>query len=90
MSASSRRGRGAAEEEEEDDDDDDNDNGERERGAYMDGNLGFTTGESGDETDMSVCGEKGDLIEPVEERRGASRAMTGCTKPRLRMQEQWQ
>ena len=55
--------------------------GTKEREAYMEGNCAFSAGESGEEIDMSVCGEKGDLIEPVEERKGASRAMAESARP---------
>jgi len=53
----------------------------------MEGNLAFSAGESGEDRDISVCGEKGDLIESVDERRGASRAMTESTGPSTQRRE---
>jgi len=43
--------------------------------SYIEPNFWFKAGESGEETDMSVCGEKIDDILPVEDLKGASRAM---------------
>ena len=48
--------------------------------ANIDMNLLETTGESGDEMDMSVCGEKADIRLPVDDLRGASRAMACTTR----------
>lgn len=53
--------------------------------AYIDMNLLESAGESGDETDMSACGEKADIRLPVDDLRGASRAMA-CTGRNLRDQ----
>lgn len=33
-------------------------------------------GDSGEDTDISVCGEKGDMMLPLDDLKGASRAMT--------------
>lgn len=55
----------------------------------MDMNLEFSAGESGEEMDISLCGEKGDIILPVDDLSGASSAMarrtrlSGVQRPRL-------
>lgn len=45
-------------------------------------NCEYSAGDSGDDTDMSVCGEKVDITLPVDDLKGASSAMAiaNCVK----------
>jgi hypothetical protein len=57
--------------------------------AYIEASLELTAGDSGEEIDMSAWDEKADIVLPVDDLNGASRAMAGQTRP-LGGQWRWQ
>lgn len=43
-------------------------------------NCDWRAGDSGEDTDVSVCGEKGDMTTPLDDLNGPSRAMTASDR----------